>query len=359
MQRWILSAFIAAAIPLSGCSRTNEPPGNSSETHFLRHCDNDGSDCGPGLACMCGVCTVADDCDRCAAWSGAAECSDPSAAACATPICDVTCRNDADCRALSSAHECSSGHCRAPDPDARPALADAGDAAAGPAACHCAEGDTCFEAGESFQSECNGCFCDESGSSCTTKACPSPPCAAGACEFAGFCIEDGRRFLPVMTNHANCGFCTCTAGEVSCENHCEPWPDAPPCEQSACEQHGVCYPLGATTEDGCCTCMEDGFSCIAAGWCTDMAPLIGARCESDGDCSRGLTCRTDLAGERGLCVRDCNHGCPTSTVCAPALQDYKGYFLGDVCMRPCETNADCPLGTTCDTPGTTTTRYCY
>jgi hypothetical protein len=148
--------------------------------------------------------------------------------------------------------------------------------------------------------------------------------------------------------------------------------DPPPCGKASCEFDGVCYPNGATSEDGCCTCDSAGGSCIEPGWCPGWI-LIGKRCASDADCSRtlgsssGLTCRTDFFGERGVCTRDCNFGCPTGTECVAEVPDYNGGTVANMCMRTCTTQSECTdepvggasLGSSCETHGDLTRRYCF
>ena len=43
--------------------------------------------------------------------------------------------------------------------------------------------------------------------------------------------------------------------------------EPPPCAKGSCKFDGVCYPDGATTEDGCCTCDSAGGSCLERAWC--------------------------------------------------------------------------------------------
>ena len=122
-----------------------------------------------------------------------------------------------------------------------------------------------------------------------------------------------------------------------------------PRADTACNFDGVCYPDGTSTEDGCCTCDKQavGSGCIEPGWCPGWV-LIGKRCSTDGDCSlssvsSGLQCRTDFFGERGVCTRDCNYGCPTGTECVAEVPDYNGGTIKNVCMRPCAARADCAM----------------
>src|SRR5262249_17456910 len=106
------------------------------------------------------------------------------------------------------------------------------------------------------------------------------------------------------------------------------------------------------------------------GWCPGWV-LIGKRCSKNEDCSvlptssSGLTCRTDFFGERGVCTRDCNFGCPTGTECTN-VPDYNGGTINDVCMRSCTAAAECdlevqgsPLGSECDAPGGLSKSYCF
>jgi hypothetical protein len=146
----------------------------------------------------------------------------------------------------------------------------------------------------------------------------------------------------------------------------------PPCDSNACEFDGVCYPGGTGTEDGCCYCdKRTGGGCDQPAWCPGWV-LIGKRCRKDADCSlqatesSGLHCRTDFWGERGVCTRDCNFGCPTGTVCVADVPDHNEDTVHNVCMRPCNAPADCAmepsgnaLGSECDAPGGLTKSYCF
>lgn len=124
------------------------------------------------------------------------------------------------------------------------------------------------------------------------------------------------------------------------------------CEAPSCLIDGICYPDGESSEDGCCSCEDGSYTCIEPGWCPSW-PLIGKRCESDGDCmsgsESGLRCQESISGEHKICTRDCNFGCPTGTECV-ATEDYEG----ELCMRSCTTQANCnidvfgePLGSEC------------
>jgi len=133
-------------------------------------------------------------------------------------------------------------------------------------------------------------------------------------------------------------------------------PPVQECPAPSCLIDDICYPLGETSEDGCCTCEEGGYTCIEPGWCPSW-PLIGKRCESDTDCmtaaTSGLRCEPSLSGDAGICTRDCNFGCPSGTACTQT-----GDYEGELCMRACSTDANCnidvfgePLGSECGTIG--------
>jgi len=118
-----LGGLLFAALLLAwGCESTAPPTGG--ETHFLRWCATDGAACGPGLQCVCGVCTVpCSESDSCAGYpdaacvgSGADACTDAPAAG----ICDVGCSDDTECLVLSPTHRCEGNVCRAPAPNAPP-----------------------------------------------------------------------------------------------------------------------------------------------------------------------------------------------------------------------------------------------
>jgi hypothetical protein len=98
---------------------TTDPTGG--ETHFLRVCDPLGTDCGAGLVCLCGVCSVSCGAGATCESYASAQCLPASAAACPdaadTSYCDVSCSVSSDCAAISPAHYCEQGRCRAPASD--------------------------------------------------------------------------------------------------------------------------------------------------------------------------------------------------------------------------------------------------
>lgn len=168
------------------------------------------------------------------------------------------------------------------------------------------------------------------------------------------------------TTLADCFECTvvgveeCGCNDEALDVACGGFGDSSPrdlCEHhDACLIDSICYPSGQTTEDGCCTCENREYSCNEEAGCPGW-PSISKRCANDDDCGAGLECRNDIEfGERGVCTRACNYGCPTGTICAGYARDSNGDFI-DVCLRTCEQGGgDCslevdgaPLGSECIT----------
>lgn len=98
-----------------GCKQSSENVESfESETHFLSSCD-EGSTCGDGLSCLCGVCTRECDGDSaCSGLASGATCAAQGSSGCgaAEMVCDVECDGDADCDEAGLAGSCQSGRCR-------------------------------------------------------------------------------------------------------------------------------------------------------------------------------------------------------------------------------------------------------
>lgn len=125
---------LCCGVLLVGCVKTpveTAPPTTGSETHWLRHCDDDAAcrldGARPDARCVCGICSAACDVDdacghhevegRCAAGD-----SDAVGALCGVlpagdGLCVGACAADADCGELV----CRDGDCVAPEPVAREA----------------------------------------------------------------------------------------------------------------------------------------------------------------------------------------------------------------------------------------------
>jgi hypothetical protein len=119
LGRWLL---LGAALLASDCESAREEP-TGGETHFLRSCDADPSVCGE-LSCLCNVCTLAcSERANCSSLPGASCVLDGNLGSCDLPSagrCDVACRIDDDCSALSPSHRCAAGVCRVPVDDVSP-----------------------------------------------------------------------------------------------------------------------------------------------------------------------------------------------------------------------------------------------
>jgi hypothetical protein len=112
-----LLLVVAALLALQCQTSRDEPTGG--ETHFLQRCSDSAADCGPGLLCACGACTLAcTEAAACGSFANAS-CVSPENATCSAPgasYCEVTCGGDQDCAPLSSAHRCTEGTCRSGGP---------------------------------------------------------------------------------------------------------------------------------------------------------------------------------------------------------------------------------------------------
>ncbi len=117
---WLL--LLAAAELGVGCvSSAVESIGG--ETHFLTYCRPSVDSCGTELICLDGVCTA--PCDEDTACPGVPETRCLAAEGSQVLRCEVTCEGTSDCAALSAAHSCEEGRCRAPNP-AGPIAGDGG-----------------------------------------------------------------------------------------------------------------------------------------------------------------------------------------------------------------------------------------
>lgn len=119
LQRWVSTLSIVLWVLC--CNGATIETSTDGETHFLRICAPEGSECGPGLTCICGVCSsLCSDAPDCSGLHGSAECvstverlSGSCGETSAEAICDVPCATDRDCGPVASGLACSSGFCRA------------------------------------------------------------------------------------------------------------------------------------------------------------------------------------------------------------------------------------------------------
>jgi hypothetical protein len=107
--------LLAVAFFAFDCQTSREEP-TGGETHFLQRCRDGSADCGPGLDCACGVCTIpCADAAACGSFPQASCLAPPEDAACGASsgsYCDVGCAADEDCAVLSPDHRCDAGLCR-------------------------------------------------------------------------------------------------------------------------------------------------------------------------------------------------------------------------------------------------------
>lgn len=378
-----------ACVALGACAKTSTSSGGSSETHFLMSCD---ADCGAGLECVCGVCTEpCDSNDACAALNDAASCQAAANGCGSAMTCDVECNENDDCSALSTEYACDNGRCRMPEAPPTDAP-DSGPPPSVPESCLPHAVALYLADNESLPS-C-GMLTPADGDVGAELDCIREKSDAQApfyvewrqagidseftTAFAG--IREGGDYavyvlgydsISLLDQGAQTHWSRCSSFEVaqSCEApldcftcpseseracdcrdrdgvreiECNTVINGKVCEETSCIIDGVCYPSGAQTDDGCCTCANAEYSCREEVGCRDWTS-ISKRCTGNDDCGLGLECRTDFQGGQGVCTRPCNYGCPTDTACT-YVRDSGGDFLDEeVCLRPCElANGDCSL----------------
>jgi polyhydroxybutyrate depolymerase len=114
----LLVASLCMLAITSSCKGSDPEPKTSSETNFLRHCENQ---CDEGLSCLCGVCTKAcTGASECSQFGGGAQCvsvpahpNAPTVDSCQRgATCDMPCVTGTDCRVLGSGYLCEAGVCR-------------------------------------------------------------------------------------------------------------------------------------------------------------------------------------------------------------------------------------------------------
>lgn len=107
--RTLLTVLLLSAL---GCTRTHNPGGTDSETHFLRACHSD-KECGAS-SCLCGVCTRScESSSACEFGALVAACVQSDEPSCNRQmICDAPCTDTNECALLGDRYACSTGHCR-------------------------------------------------------------------------------------------------------------------------------------------------------------------------------------------------------------------------------------------------------
>ncbi|MEC8024156.1 MAG: hypothetical protein VX223_09505, partial [Myxococcota bacterium] len=159
------------------------------------------------------------------------------------------------------------------------------------------------------------------------------PCTADSCDPAIGCV-----FTPV----SDCNGCS-TAAECD---------DLNDCTVDACDNFQCVY----TQVDGCDSCQN--FTCNVVGGAFECSCLATAAfqcpipyCQSDAECSDGLTCTLDECLPTGICTHtsvDCvfDSGCVFSA--GECLEGFGCVSLADAeCTQDCETALDCETEDSC------------
>ncbi len=244
-------------LSLAACADSTTPEPVGGETHFLHACDGTDS-CGPGLDCICGVCSKPCLSDNSCKTSSALATCEPAGTpngACvnpeASPVCDVECNADADCNSLGSGFTCEQGSCRK--------LGDA-----------CILNGVIYAQGAAFMNDCNACTCNNGRAQCTIVGCGDGGMDGGA----GSCVIDGVVHPNGDVWNDGCNDCECVDGELGCT--------ARQCDDDAgdsldCLVGAITYPNGATQipnpdpeSCGACNCVDGNLSCNPVS-CTPIA----------------------------------------------------------------------------------------
>ena len=108
-------ALLTVGIALFAACNDADEPGNTplgTESHFLMDCDSD-SECGGGLSCLAGRCSIECDSDgQCVELTSASTCAGSGS----SRSCDLACEQEDECSTLN-ASACTDGWCRQPVSD--------------------------------------------------------------------------------------------------------------------------------------------------------------------------------------------------------------------------------------------------
>jgi hypothetical protein len=324
-----------------GCTKSNGPlPG--SQTHFLDACDGN---CPSGLACLCGVCTVAcddgDDDAMCAEQADSATCSAAIGGddACAGEgrVCDVECDGDRECSALGTGFACESGRCRA----RASAGGDAGTGAGGRAGASAGAGGRAgASAGAGGRAGAGGEPVPGADAGVLDAGPARPDAGADAGPLCSLPPEIGpcdaaiRRYYhdPDLgaCREFTFGGCQGNANNFETQAECEAACDATPLPTGggSCEVDGTVYPSGASGIDdpqSCNTCSCDQGQLI----CTEIA--CPEPCPTD--TRYGMTCaQCGLAGGCSITRTGCLPLCDDETDCAATPGSA---CVDDICQLLC------------------------
>lgn len=318
---WVSAArrafrFTLVAAWLAACGGAVGQTSAGGESHFLRHCSDS---CGAGLKCVAGVCTRGCEIgtNECDGLAKAATCTDQSVEPGQIAVCDVACREDAECRSLGAQYSCEAGFCRAPAlPGQAPpsnvggsggtggsssaGTAPNGDAGAPPAAAGCEAAADCppdFECVRDVTRDYGVCV----------DASRNADCSGGVACPEGYACGEGLHGPTCFPVSVNCSApWTCDAAEPS---------DCPVgfARSRIMVEGGVANCFGACVEAKACTCdatnmCPQGWSCNSeTGNCDDWAPAASCSVPFDaGTCDAVIPVYTFQNGE---CVKATYGGC--------------------------------------------------
>lgn len=304
LRTWVLWVGLVVA----ACGGASSVSSNS-ETHFLGLCS--ANECGEGLSCICGVCTVTcDPAASCGALNANAICTTPSSSSCGDDtqpsVCDVDCDDDSECASLGDDFRCLAGVCRPPG---------------------CVHEGRIYQEGARFDNDCNTCTCRANGElTCTRIACED------GCEYDGQRYALGENF----PDRDGCNTCTCTEDGVACTDAA--------CA-GTCEYNGTTYDIGDDfpATDGCnhCSCSEDGVLCSEIG-------CVGPTCEySGGTYTIGDEFPADDTCNTCTCTVDgvvCTDAACTGCQVGDRFYDYGDSYLAEDGCNTCscsEEGSDC------------------
>jgi hypothetical protein len=125
-MRSIVAVVFLLPLLLNGCAVSTGLSTNGGESHFLKSCD---SHCSEELECISNLCTTrcTEKENTCGSLSKSASCTADGIGGGSVSICDVTCKSNADCRAVDDDLSCHNGFCRGSTSDSDGSSADVAD----------------------------------------------------------------------------------------------------------------------------------------------------------------------------------------------------------------------------------------
>jgi hypothetical protein len=126
---WGCLSSAAPMMIVPACGGEVTDPAVSSESHFLRLCQEDEDCVDENLNCIGGICTqgcLTGQDSECSSLGADATCTNESVEAGEVAVCDRSCSLDFDCRGISTNHECTGGFCRAQHVENREGISSVG-----------------------------------------------------------------------------------------------------------------------------------------------------------------------------------------------------------------------------------------